>query len=147
MPLNLVGELGWGGMFDEAVRLAARRLLARVGPARLTRQRAVVIFAQNQDTARLMGIDDGRLRVLSNATSVDVREIHPTGTRRKRYRARSALAAVERGTTGCSLPSLRPAPGRGAPHLWRRSGTMEDCARCASMGCRRPSAVRGSRGP
>jgi len=82
MPLKLVGELGWRGIVEEAARLPARRLLARIGPARLTRERAVVIFAQNEDTARRMGIDDGRLRVLSNATSVDVREIHPTGTRR-----------------------------------------------------------------
>ena len=82
MPVKLVGELGWRGIFEEAARLTTRRLLARIGPARLTRERAVVIFAQNEDTARLMGIDDGRLSVLSNATSVDVREIHPTGTRR-----------------------------------------------------------------
>ena len=82
MPLKLVGELGWRGIFEEAVRLVARRLLARIGPARLTTKRAVVIFAQNEDTARVMGIDDGRLCVLSNATSVDVREMQPTGTRR-----------------------------------------------------------------
>ena len=81
-PLRLIGELGWEGMFDEAVRLLARRLLVRVGPARLTKQRAVVIFAQNRDTARLMGVDDRRVRVMSNAISVDVRDIQPTGTRR-----------------------------------------------------------------
>jgi glycosyltransferase involved in cell wall biosynthesis len=45
-------------------------------------QRAVVIFAQNQDTARLMGVDDGRVRVMSNALSVDVRDIESTGIRR-----------------------------------------------------------------
>ena len=81
-PFTLIGELGWEGVFDEVVRFLARRLLVHVGPARSTRQRAVVIFAQNQDTARLMGLDDGRVRVLSNATSVDVRDIQPTGTRR-----------------------------------------------------------------
>jgi glycosyltransferase involved in cell wall biosynthesis len=81
-PLSLIGELGREGIFDEAVRLFARRLLSHVGPARLTRRRAVVIFAQNQDTARLMGLDDSRVRVMSNATSVDVRDIQPTGTRR-----------------------------------------------------------------
>ena len=82
MPLKLVGELGWRGIVEEAARPVVRRLLGRFGPARLTRERAVVIFAQNEDTARLMGVDDGRLSVLSNATSVDVREIRPTGTRR-----------------------------------------------------------------
>jgi glycosyltransferase involved in cell wall biosynthesis len=81
-PLSLIGELGWEGTFDEAIRFLARRLLIRVGPARLTKQRAVVIFAQNQDTARLMGADDSRVRVMSNAISVDVRDIQPTGTRR-----------------------------------------------------------------
>ncbi len=82
-PLSLIGELGWEGIFDEAVRLLARRLLAQFGPARLTWRRAAVIFAQNQDTARLMGVHDSRVRVLSNATSVDVRDIQPAGTRRK----------------------------------------------------------------
>ena len=53
-PVSLIGELGWQGLFDEAVRILARRLLVRVGPARLTQRRAAVIFAQNQDTARLM---------------------------------------------------------------------------------------------
>ena len=81
-PFTLVSELGWDGVFDEVIRFLARRLLVHVGPARSTRQRAVVIFAQNQDTARLMGLDDSRVRVLSNATSVDVRDIQPTGTRR-----------------------------------------------------------------
>jgi glycosyltransferase involved in cell wall biosynthesis len=80
-PFSLIGELGWEGMFDEAVRFLARRLLVRVGPARLTRQRAVVILAQNQDTARLMG-EDRRVRVMSNATSVDLGDVQPTGTRR-----------------------------------------------------------------
>src|SRR5262245_18521583 len=82
MPLKLVGELGWRGIVEEAARPVFRRLLARYGPARQTRERAVVIFAQNEDTARLMRIDDGRLSLLSNATSVDVREIRPAGTRR-----------------------------------------------------------------
>jgi len=81
-PPSLIGELGWEGLFDEAVRFITRRLLVRVGPARRTWQRAIVIFVQNQDTARLMGVDDSRVRVMSNATSVDVRDIQPTGTRR-----------------------------------------------------------------
>jgi glycosyltransferase involved in cell wall biosynthesis/thiamine kinase-like enzyme len=83
LPFSLIGELGWDGVFDEAVRFLARRLLVRVGPARSTKRRATVIFAQNQDTARLMGRDDSRVRVLSNATSVDVCDVEPTGTRRK----------------------------------------------------------------
>jgi glycosyltransferase involved in cell wall biosynthesis len=81
-PLSLISELGWEGMFDETVRFLARRLLARIGPARVTKRRAAVIFAQNQDTAGLMGVDDGRMRVMSNALSVDVREIESTGIRR-----------------------------------------------------------------
>jgi glycosyltransferase involved in cell wall biosynthesis len=82
MPLSLCGELGWRGITDEIGRLVTRRILARVGPARLTQERAVVVFAQNSDTARLIRTD-GPLHVLPNATSVDVSEIVATGPRRK----------------------------------------------------------------
>jgi glycosyltransferase involved in cell wall biosynthesis len=82
MPLKLVGELGWRGIFEEAARLATRRLLARIGPARLTRERAVVIFRAERGHRPAHGHRRRPLVGLSNATSVDVREIHPTGTRR-----------------------------------------------------------------
>jgi glycosyltransferase involved in cell wall biosynthesis len=83
MPLSLLTELGWRGVVDEIARTAARRLLARIGPARRMRERAVVIFAQNGDTARLLE-SDPRQRVLSNATSVDLGWTIPaTGPRRK----------------------------------------------------------------
>jgi glycosyltransferase involved in cell wall biosynthesis len=82
MPPSLMRELGWRGVIDEVGRLAARRLLARIGPARLTQQRAVVVFAQNEATAAVIRTS-GRLRVLPNAISVDVRQVVPTGPRRK----------------------------------------------------------------
>lgn len=82
MPISLIGDLGWRGMIDEAARIAARRLLARFGPARIARQRAVIVFAQNQDTARITPTD-GLMRVLSNATSIDLEPTNATGSRRK----------------------------------------------------------------
>jgi glycosyltransferase involved in cell wall biosynthesis len=80
-PLSLLRELGWRGLIDEAGRVAARRVLGRIGPARLTQQRALVTFAQNTDTARVIRTP-GRLNVLSNATAVDVRDIQAMGPRR-----------------------------------------------------------------
>jgi glycosyltransferase involved in cell wall biosynthesis len=80
-PLSLIGDLGWQGLIDEAGRVATRRLLIRVGPARRTQQRAVVTFAQNADTARVLRTR-GVTRVLSNATAVDVRDVHAAGPRR-----------------------------------------------------------------
>jgi glycosyltransferase involved in cell wall biosynthesis len=82
MPPSLVPELGVRGVSEEAWRLAARRLLSRLGPARLTPRQSVVVFAQNQATARLIHTS-GRLTVLPNATSVDVRHVVATGPRRK----------------------------------------------------------------
>ena len=80
-PLSLLRELGWRGLIDEAGRVAARRLLMRIGPARLTQQKALVTFAQNTDTARIIRAG-GHLRVLSNATAIDVRDVQATGPRR-----------------------------------------------------------------
>ena len=80
-PLRLLQELGWRGLIDEAARVVARRLLVRIGPARLTQQRALVTFAQNSDTARVVRTR-GRLSVLPNATAVDVQDVQVTGPRR-----------------------------------------------------------------
>lgn len=80
-PLSLLGELGWRGLLDEIARFSTRRVLGRIGPARLTRRRAAVIFAQNHDTARIMGTADD-VHILSNATSVDMRGMEPVGARR-----------------------------------------------------------------
>ncbi len=81
MPPSLITELGWRGVIDEVGRVVARRLLAKIGPARVTQQRAVVVFAQNKDTAAVIRTS-GRLRVLSNATAVDVQDVAATGPRR-----------------------------------------------------------------
>jgi glycosyltransferase involved in cell wall biosynthesis len=81
MPASLITELGWRGVIDEVGRVVARRLLARLGPARATQQRAVVVFAQNKDTAAVIRTT-GRVRVLPNATAVDVRDVAATGPRR-----------------------------------------------------------------
>jgi len=80
-PLSLLPDLGWRGLLDEIGRVVARRLLMRIGPARLTQHRAVVTFAQNTDTAQAIRTP-GRLRVLSNATAVGIRDIHADGRRR-----------------------------------------------------------------
>ena len=82
MPVSLSNELGWRGVIEEAARFAARRLLARIGPARLTQKRAVVVFAQNHATARVIRTG-GRLRVLPNATSVHVPPSGLSGPRHK----------------------------------------------------------------
>lgn len=80
-PISLASELGWRGLLEDLGRAATRRLLARVGPARRTRERAAVILAQNRATARVLRAGR-RLRVLSNATSVDLRENVESGPRR-----------------------------------------------------------------
>jgi glycosyltransferase involved in cell wall biosynthesis len=80
MPLSLLRELGLRGAMDEIGRFAARRTLARLGPSRLTQQRAVVVFAQNEATAQAIRTS-GRLKVMPNATSVDVRNIVANGRR------------------------------------------------------------------
>jgi glycosyltransferase involved in cell wall biosynthesis/thiamine kinase-like enzyme len=80
-PLSLLADLGWRGLLDEAGRVAVRRLLMRVGPARLTQKRALATFAQNTDTARVIRTG-GQMHVLSNATAVDIRDVHVTGARR-----------------------------------------------------------------
>jgi glycosyltransferase involved in cell wall biosynthesis/thiamine kinase-like enzyme len=80
-PLSLLADLGWRGLLDETGRVAARRLLMRIGPARLTQQRALVTFAQNAATARVIRTH-GRMSVLSNATAVDIRDVQATGGRR-----------------------------------------------------------------
>ena len=79
-PFLLLPELGWRGLMDEVSRVAARRLLGRMGPARRTQRRAAVTFAQNRDTARRIRTS-GRVRVLPNATSVDVGKMEVTGPR------------------------------------------------------------------
>jgi glycosyltransferase involved in cell wall biosynthesis len=80
-PRSLFAELGWRGLLDEAARTAARRLLVRFGPARSTQARAVVTFAQNSATLRVLRTH-GRAQVLSNATAVDVQGVDLTGLRR-----------------------------------------------------------------
>jgi glycosyltransferase involved in cell wall biosynthesis len=80
MPPSLLRELGVRGALDEAGRFAARRILARFGPSRLTQRRAVVVFAQNDPTAQAIRTT-GRLKVMPNATSVDVRNIIASGSR------------------------------------------------------------------
>jgi glycosyltransferase involved in cell wall biosynthesis/thiamine kinase-like enzyme len=82
MPLSLLPELGVQGVLEEAARTVVRRILCQVGPAHLAQQRAVVIFAQNRDTARTMRTLD-RVRVLSNATSVDIPRTDAAVSRRK----------------------------------------------------------------
>jgi glycosyltransferase involved in cell wall biosynthesis len=80
-PAALVTELGWRGLIDEFGRVVTRRLLMKIGPSRLTQRRAVVTFAQNRATARIIRTG-GRLSVLPNATAVDMGDVTATGPRR-----------------------------------------------------------------
>jgi glycosyltransferase involved in cell wall biosynthesis len=81
MPGVLLRELGWRGLIDETARFVGRRVLSRVGPAHRAQQRAVVIFAQNTDTARSIR-RDRQVRLLPNATSVDLQHVKIEGPRR-----------------------------------------------------------------
>ena len=79
-PLRLLGELSWRGLFEDAGRVLTRRLLGRLGPARLAQQRAVVTFAQNTATLKKIHTP-GRISVLTNATAIDLGNLRFSGTR------------------------------------------------------------------
>ena len=79
-PLAFIGELGWRGVLEEVGRVIARRLLARIGPARQLQRRAIVTFAQNEATVGRVNTR-GRLSVLSNATVVDLAPLGVSGGR------------------------------------------------------------------
>ena len=61
-------------------RVLARRFLARFGPARRVQRRADVVFVQNSATIQKIRAV-GRLSLLTNATAVDLSNVHFTGSR------------------------------------------------------------------
>ena len=79
-PLPLLSELGWRGFFEDVGRVLARRFLARFGPARRAHRRADVVFVQNSATLQKIRAV-GRLSLLTNATVVDLSNVHFTGSR------------------------------------------------------------------
>ena len=81
-PWRLLPELGLRGLGEDLGRLAIRRPMGRVGPARRPQQKAGVTFAQNTATAgRLNG--GGEVVVLSNATVIDLDPVCPSTPRNK----------------------------------------------------------------
>jgi len=81
-PSQLLGELGWRGLLEDAGRVVTRRLLGRFGPARLAQRRAVVTFAQNRATLEKIHTP-GDISVMTNATVIDLGNLHFSGTRTK----------------------------------------------------------------
>jgi len=91
-PWRLIPALGWRGLGEDFGRVAIRRALGRVGPARTPQQRARVIFAQNRSTAARL-TTSGRVVILSNATVIDLDGIRPLGPRTKDVYLVGRLAA------------------------------------------------------
>jgi glycosyltransferase involved in cell wall biosynthesis len=82
IPWRLIPALGWRGLGEELGRVVIRRALARFGPARIPKDRASVILAQNNATAqRLRARDD--VTILTNATSIDLDDARVATSRTK----------------------------------------------------------------
>jgi glycosyltransferase involved in cell wall biosynthesis len=81
-PWRLVPELGWRGLAQDVGRVAARRVLGRLGPARASQHKAGVVFVQNTSTADRVRAS-GEVVVLSNATVVELDPVHSAGPRTK----------------------------------------------------------------
>lgn len=81
-PLRLLPALGLRGVLNDLARVGGRRLLRRLWPSRQAQRRAVLTFAQNQDTARVLR-RSAEVRVLPNATCVEVGR-QPSASRRRR---------------------------------------------------------------
>jgi glycosyltransferase involved in cell wall biosynthesis len=79
-PLPLLSELGLGGLLSDAVRVASRRLLAKLPPMRTAPRTAAVVLAQNRQIVPRLGTGPSVV-VLPNATAVDVSGVQPDGDR------------------------------------------------------------------
>jgi glycosyltransferase involved in cell wall biosynthesis len=79
-PLHLLPELGLRGLLDDAVRVASRRLLAKLPPMRAAPRTAVIVLAQNrQIVSRLR--TNALVMVQPNATAVDLNGVRSEGRR------------------------------------------------------------------
>jgi glycosyltransferase involved in cell wall biosynthesis len=83
VPPRLVTELGPIGAVSDLYRFVGRRLSTRRPAVRTALARTDVLFAQNSETAARLPGDHMRVRVLSNATAVDVTPPPPTKVRSK----------------------------------------------------------------
>jgi glycosyltransferase involved in cell wall biosynthesis len=79
-PLQLLPELGLGGLRDDTIRVASRRLLAKLPPMRNTARIAAVVLAQNRQVVPRLRTS-ALVLVQPNATAVDVRGVRPEGGR------------------------------------------------------------------
>jgi glycosyltransferase involved in cell wall biosynthesis len=79
-PLPLLPELGVRGLMGDTVRVAARRVLARLPPMRFAAQNAAVVFAQNRQAAVRVRSSATPI-VLPNATLVDLDGVVPSPPR------------------------------------------------------------------
>jgi glycosyltransferase involved in cell wall biosynthesis len=79
-PLRLLPQLGLRGLLDDAVRVTSRRILAQLPPMRVAPAQAAVILAQNSQTVRRLRTT-APVRVLPNATAVDLNGVRPQGQR------------------------------------------------------------------
>jgi glycosyltransferase involved in cell wall biosynthesis len=79
-PLRLLPQLGLRGLLDDAVRVTSRRILAQLPPMRVAPAKATVILAQNSHTIRRLRTT-APIRVLPNATAVDLNGVRPQGRR------------------------------------------------------------------
>jgi len=79
-PVHLLPELGFRGLLDDMLRVASRRLLARLPATRRAPRTAAVVLAQNHETERRLRAQ-GDVIILPNATAVEVGAVAPIGQR------------------------------------------------------------------
>jgi glycosyltransferase involved in cell wall biosynthesis len=79
-PVRLLPELGFRGLLDDMLRVASRRLLARLPAMRRAPRAAAVVLAQNHETVRRLQAR-GDVIVLPNATAVELGPVAPGGGR------------------------------------------------------------------
>ena len=107
-PLLLMPTLGVRGLVEDLGRMTLRPLVARWTGARSTARRAEVVFVQNPETARRLGVGD-RAVVLPNALVV-FDEVFPTSTRAR----------------GRVMAAGRLIPWKGYPLLFRAMAHLPD---------------------
>lgn len=110
-PLSLLTELGVKGLAENAARVVGRRVLRSLPYTGAPRTRHVYALAQNRVTAIRMGARDAR-PVLSNATSVDVAHVRPSGARDRTIMVVGRLVAWK--GTRLALRALRELQARDA---------------------------------
>jgi glycosyltransferase involved in cell wall biosynthesis len=79
-PLRLLSELGSVGIARAVARAMVRPAMAMLPPVKTTQRSAAVILAQNPETGRRLR-GSGKMKLLSNATAVEVDGIGQFGPR------------------------------------------------------------------